>query len=330
MLAPYLARRGWWWLSKIAHNWTGWIHQHLIAVALFLLDDEDDCSTRDAILTLPIARLDRCLTTLPADGGIHEGYSYFWNGACRLLEGIDLLVAVGGGLIEHDCFAKMEVIGGLLRLPQRMDLGAGWFINVADGPARPPAEQPRDFLHRWDAACGPTMSPHRPLSIEGAGRLRRRCHSSGSVGYSLRWAMTPGAVPLRSRCPPLPAETWLPDPQLLVARDHDGEASGLALAIMGGHNDEAYNHLDVGLPTYIALSFRRRRCEIWAMNSSWHNLPDINGHGQGVGAKPRARKVTARLRRPGRTTSPARRPLSGRPRRSNWTSRRLTRLQPGY
>src|SRR5699024_2469977 len=88
---PYLVRRDWQWLHGKAHNWTGWIHQHLIAGAVLLLQDADERGMRDAILALSIAQLDRYLASFPADGGIDEGFSYFWNGACRLLEAIELL-----------------------------------------------------------------------------------------------------------------------------------------------------------------------------------------------------------------------------------------------
>src|SRR5699024_11114654 len=135
--APHLARRDWPWLHVAAHNCTGRSHQHLGAASLILLDDEDDRADRDAILALSIAQLDRYLASFPADGGIDEGFSYYWNGACRLLEAIDLLITASGGLLAREAVARIEVIGALLRFPQRMELGEGWFVNVADGPARP-------------------------------------------------------------------------------------------------------------------------------------------------------------------------------------------------
>src|SRR5699024_11277230 len=103
---------------------------------------------------LSIAQLDRYLASFPADGGIDEGFSYYWNGACRLLEAIDLLITASGGLLAREAVARIEVIGALLRFPQRMELGAGWFVNVADGPARPMAEQYWDVLLLWSRTLG--------------------------------------------------------------------------------------------------------------------------------------------------------------------------------
>src|SRR5699024_45967 len=127
-----------------AHNWTGWIHQHLIAGALLLLEDDAERGRRDAILALSLAQLDRYLASFPADGGIDEGFSYFWNGASRLLEAVDLLLVAADGALDAAAIARIDVIGQLLRFPQRMELGGGWFVNVADGPARPPHAQPWD------------------------------------------------------------------------------------------------------------------------------------------------------------------------------------------
>lgn len=313
VLDPYLARRDWHWLHGAAHNWTGWIHQHLIAAALFLLDEESDRARRDAILALSIAQLDRYLASFPADGGIDEGFSYFWNGASRLLEAIDLLITAGGGLLERDRLADMAVIGGLLRFPQRMDLGRGWFVNVADGPARPPADQPWDVLHRWARHLGAEDVTAQALTHRGSeetppvlpqlglGRVMTACGDP-------HWVAADG----RGARPVLPEEAWLPEVQLLVARERGGDSTGLALAVKGGHNAEAHNHLDVGSyvvaidsspvlvdlgqPTYTARTFTERRYEIWTMTSSWHNLPEIRGYEQGVGARYRTGQAVPRLR----------------------------------
>ncbi|MGN7210567.1 heparinase II/III domain-containing protein [Brachybacterium paraconglomeratum] len=313
---PYLARRDWHWLHGAAHNWTGWIHQHLSAAALLLLDGEDDRADRDAILALSIAQLDRYLASFPADGGTDEGFSYYWNGACRLLEAIDLLITASGGLLPREAVARIEVIGALLRFPQRMELGDGWFVNVADGPARPPSEQPWDVLHRWAHALGAGDVAAQALAHRGSG-ARALVRPQTGLGRVLvacgdaTWRAADG----HGAQPVLPAETWLQDVQLLVARERGGDPGGPALAVKGGHNDEAHNHLDVGSylvaldgapvlidlgqPTYTARTFTERRYEIWTMTSSWHNLPEIRGHQQGVGERFRAVELQPELQEAG-------------------------------
>src|SRR5699024_1886880 len=165
VFAPYLARRDWHWLHGAAHNWTGWIHQHLVAASLILLDDEDDRADRDAILALSIAQLDRYLASFPADGGIDEGFSYYWNGACRLLEAIDLPITASGALLA------------------RGERGGGRFANGADGPARPPAEHGWAVLHRCARAlsAGDVAAPALARRGSGAHALVRPQTGLGRV-----------------------------------------------------------------------------------------------------------------------------------------------------
>ncbi len=81
--------------------------------------------------------------------------------------------------------------------------------------------------------------------------------------------------------------------------------SGFEFAVKGGHNDESHNHndvgsvilfymgkpllIDAGVGEYTAKTFGPDRYDIWTMQSSYHNLPDINGAAQIAGAEFRAR-----------------------------------------
>ncbi|WP_157975612.1 hypothetical protein [Brachybacterium sp. YJGR34] len=143
VMMPTLTRRDWWWVARPSvNNWTGWIHQHLIAGALLLLDREEDRAARDAVIALAIAQQERYLVSLPSDGGIDEGFNYFWNGACRLLESLELLITASGGMLSGEAAAALPVIGALARYPHRMEWGEGWYVNVSDGPARPAQRSP--------------------------------------------------------------------------------------------------------------------------------------------------------------------------------------------
>ncbi len=98
---------------------------------------------------------------------------------------------------------------------------------------------------------------------------------------------------------------------MLVAREHAGSAHGLTLAVKGGHNGEHHNHNDVGSfvvasdgvpvivdagrPTYTAETFGPRRYDIWTMQSSWHNVPEIDGIAQDAGAVHAASDVVVEL-----------------------------------
>ncbi|MET7280593.1 heparinase II/III family protein [Kribbella sp. NPDC005582] len=296
VLEPFLTDRRWHWLGLDGHlhNWNPWIHGHVLVAALFL---ETDPVRRSRAVDLVVDGLDRYTRALPADGGCDEGYAYWWNGPARLASALELLDRITLGAFAPWRCAPLEEVA---RYPQRMALGDGWFVNVGDGPARPTPNQPWDVLHRWgrrlgDAEVIAQAAAHRDQSDAVIGLGRRL--------FALvddEWQQA-AVVP-----EPLPRSSWLPDVQLLVAR----EDSGWTLAVKGGHNDENHNHndigsfiaaldgtpvlVDLGQPTYTAISFSERRYEQWVVRSEWHNLPVVDGQEQAAGRECRATSFTIR------------------------------------
>jgi hypothetical protein len=107
---------------------------------------------------------------------------------------------------------------------------------------------------------------------------------------------------------PLLRDIWLPDIEVMAARDSAHDA-GFYLAAKGGHNDESHNHndignfvvfvdgdpvlVDAGVETYTAKTFSDRRYEIWTMQSAYHSLlPTVDGIQQEPGAIFAARNVS--------------------------------------
>ncbi|MFI5734902.1 heparinase II/III family protein [Kribbella sp. NPDC051587] len=294
VLEPFLTDRRWHWLGLDGHlhNWNPWIHGHVLAAALFL---EADPVRRTKAVDLVVDGLDRYLRALPADGGCDEGSAYWWNGPARLASAVELLDRITLGALDP---WSVEPLAELARYPQRMALGAGWYVNVGDGPARPDPAQPWDVLHRWgrrtgDQAVMAQAAAHRDQSdaVVGLGRALVALVDD-------EWWQAP-VVPM-----PLPRSSWLPDVQLLVAREEGGSAAGWTLAVKGGHNDENHNHndvgsfiaaldgtpvlVDLGQPTYTAISFSDRRYEQWVVRSEWHNVPVVDGREQEAGSQWRA------------------------------------------
>lgn len=98
---------------------------------------------------------------------------------------------------------------------------------------------------------------------------------------------------------PLIRDFWLPDLQVMGARDKNGSDEGFFFAAKGGHNAESHNHndvgsfvlyydgqpvlIDAGVGTYTAQTFSAQRYDIWTMQSAYHNLPTINATMQQAG-----------------------------------------------
>ncbi|MWC00432.1 hypothetical protein GB864_18000, partial [Agromyces sp. MMS17-SY077] len=165
VFAPFVERRDWHWigLDGDVHNWNPWIHGNVLVAALRLLDAPEDAGLRTQIVALCVEGLDRYVTSLPADGAIDEGYAYWWNGACRALEALDVLRHATGGAIDA---GTVSALRETTAFPHRMHLGGPWYLNVADGQAKPPAAQPWHALHRaarWvgDAEAAAHAAAHR-------------------------------------------------------------------------------------------------------------------------------------------------------------------------
>ncbi|MDR0416999.1 MAG: heparinase II/III family protein, partial [Propionibacteriaceae bacterium] len=293
---PFANRRDWHWLGLAGpvHNWNPWIHGHLLAGALRLVDD---AGRRAHLVGLCVEGLTRYLAALPPDGAVDEGFAYWWHGAARALEALALLAAASDGAV--DGFA-LPAVRATVKFPGQMALGGGWYVNYADGPARPHGETCWHVLFaaarrvQDDDAAAHALAqrrPGRPLA-EVADSLPRLLRALADPDWSRRGPEAPGE--------PLPRDVWLPSTQVFLARPAAGTAAGLTLSAKGGHNGENHNHLDIGAvivasdgvpvvadpgrPTYTAQTFGPDRYAIWTMRSDWHSVPEVAGAGQGVGS----------------------------------------------
>lgn len=303
VLEPFVRRRDWHWLGLDgdAHNWNPWIHGNVLAAALRLVDDP---VTRSEIVALVIEGIDRYVAVLPADGAVDEGYSYWWNGACRTLEALELLEHATGGVLDA---SHVPALRATVAFPHRMHLGGDWYLNVADGQARPPRDHPWHALHRWALRTGDDDARRHAASYREPGAPV--ASETDGLGRLLRALTDPAWSRARPEPPPLVRDVWLPSTQVLLARTAAGTPRGLTLAVKGGHNAENHNHddvgsvvvavdgvpvlVDAGRPTYTAQTFGPDRYDLWPMQSAWHSVPEIRGTGQAEGRACTARDVVA-------------------------------------
>jgi len=308
VLTPFAERRDWHWLGLDGdvHNWCAWIHGNVLVAALRLVDNDSD--RRAKLVGLAVEGLDRYIASIPPDGAIDEGYSYWWNGACRALEALDVLAHASGGELGSVPDSFRETVA----FPHRMHLGGGWYVNHADGSAHPPADQPWHALHRAARRVGDhTAQAHAAQAHTAQAHTAAFAGEAQGLGRLLRALTDPDWPQPLPPPPPLPRDVWLPSTQVLVARGEAGSGAGLTLAAKGGHNGEHHNHNDVGSvivaldgvpvlvdagrPTYTAQTFGPDRYEIWTMRSDWHNVPHIRGTAQAPGHIFAARDVSSTM-----------------------------------
>ena len=313
VFTPFETRDDLWWLGywRDVNNWNPWILGNVLLAATLLLDD----TARVARLyARALESLDRYVAQLPADGAIDEGVAYWWNGAGRMLELLDLVARVTGGALDA---AAIPVVAETLRFPMRMHLGGDWYVNVADGRARLPGHEPWQLPFRWGGLIGDARV------VDWARAARRPGESVADVAGGLprlvRALADPGWRDAEPGTAALPAAVWLGSVQVFVRRSTAGSATGLALAAKGGTNDENHNHkdlgsfivasggrpllVDVGKPTYTAETFSAQRYRIRAMQSGWHSAPAPLGLEQGEGPDFAAQVIAAPQGEPGTAPS---------------------------
>jgi Heparinase II/III-like protein len=286
VLDPFHARRDWHWVDSV-HNWNPWIHGNLIVAALAF----DPTERRPETLRLCVAGIDRYLAALPVDGGIDEGGDYWWHGACRALEALDVLDRISGaGLFD------LVAVDGLLAFPHQMQISAQWHVSFSDAQPRPSGERPWFRLRRWGGRRGLTdvvayasaqHDPVVPVPLgSGAARL---------VDALLDDEPSPQGAP------PLPLCVELRSIGFAAARERAGTADGLFVSVKAGHNGQNHNHLDLGAieiavdgvpavvdagrPTYDGRTFSERRYELWPMRSEWHSTLRPRGLDQDPGER---------------------------------------------
>lgn len=309
VLGPYRDSDQWWWFGlrkKDLNNWTPWIHSNLL-VASLLLDDQPQAIVVTA--QRAVGALDRYLDAVPDDGGCDEGINYWWRAGGSLYECLETLSSACGD--DYGVF-EIQQVRAIARYPLIAHIAGKQHVNFADASPEPYGSTPH-VLYGFGRRIGDreVMRQARALRGDHTAAAELISGSHGSIARPLRamfdteWANEPP-------CPfPMMLQAWLSDTGVLTARSRAGRADGLFLAAKAGHNAESHNHndvgsfiialdgrpliIDVGVGVYTRQTFGPDRYEIWTMQSSWHNVPEVDGFAQEPGREHAAGQVQGLL-----------------------------------
>ena len=271
------------------NNWNPWICSNWLNAALLLEKDE---KRKAEMVAKILVVLDEFLNPHPHDGGCDEGPSYWGAAAASLYDNISLL-----NLATNNAFRYVledEKVINMGKYIYRAQISEKYFMNFADADPQP--SMAASMIWRYGKDIGDV-----PMQEFGAWYRKEPDGKAGHFHFfrsffelflDEEFAKAPKRLPL-------PSEVWLPDLEVMVARDLEGSTDGFYLAAKGGNNDESHNHndignymvyynglpllIDVGRGTYTAKTFSGRRYEIWYNRSDYHNLPTINGETQQIG-----------------------------------------------
>jgi hypothetical protein len=304
---PTLEREDFNWMGyrvfegRRPNNWnpficSGWINSTLLVIP----DDE----RRAGSIFKAMRTLDNFLDPHPRDGGCDEGPMCWNNAAGRLHDCLLMLEKGTGGQISLWDDPMVREMG---RYIARVHIAGDWYVNFADAPPVILPDAP--LMFSYGQAIG-----DEDFVAMGAWAAQRQNLFGGADLQSESIIRLMNAVFHYSSIsavsevgPLLPCDVFLPDIQLMVARDEAGTTDGFFVAAKGANNNESHNHndvgqfilyldgnpviLDAGVGEYTSKTFGPNRYDIWTMRSDYHNLPTINGVVQGHGNVFAARDV---------------------------------------
>jgi len=268
------------------NNWNPWICSNWLNSVLLL--EKDDQKRAEAVSKL-LYVLDEFLNPYPQDGGCDEGPSYWNAAAASLYDNISLL-----NLATNNAFTFVfsdEKVKNMGKFIYRAQISEQYFLNFAD--AGPKVGMDGSMIYRFGKDIkDPDMMRFGAYYCKSEVTTISRAHYFRNL-FSL---FIQDEFKKAEKGLPLPGNVWLPDLQVMIARDLQGSTNGFFVGAKGGNNDESHNHndignfvvyyngypllIDVGSGTYTSKTFSSKRYDIWYNSSDYHNDPTVNGKNQ--------------------------------------------------
>ncbi len=307
ILTPFLTGNFWWMSFNASaghaiNNWNPWCNSNCLTA--FLLMEEDETRKLEAVYK-GMRSIDRFISSYGEDGGCDEGPSYWNRAGGSLFDCLELLrLATNGQCSMYD----VPLIQERGKYIAKVHIADHYFVNYADGSAIIGVSAPRVYLYGKQigdpamTSLGLRFFHENPAKhITGMYSILHRL--IGLFAYEEMKHQPAQHVILR--------DAWMGNLEVMCAREHESSEQGLFISAKGGHNNESHNHndvgnfilycdgrpvlIDAGVETYTAKTFSSERYTIWTMQSSYHNLPEINGYGQQAGANYRSKNAAYRV-----------------------------------
>jgi len=286
-----------WWggaLGNKINNWCPWILSNILLAAAIV---EKDNYIREKVVTKSMSYLDNFFNCYKPDGGCDEGPAYWSAAGASLFDCLELIEDMSGGKIQIYDSELVKNIGDYI---YKVNISGIRYVNFAD--CAPKTAPNPSMLIRFGTKCDSEF-----LTAFGKGQLKHGDYflSQSHMYRSLKCLYS--LLPEASECP-MPLGTWLPDLQVMTARENSDNTKGTFLAAKGGNNDEMHNHndcgnimiyrngepviIDTGVGQYTKQTFSPQRYELWFMQSGYHNLPSFGGVDQKNGPQYKATDVS--------------------------------------
>lgn len=303
IIIPYITKDFGWMGFKNGskpNNWNPWINSNVLTVALL---SSDSLKNRAALVYKAVQSIDKFINGYPDDGGCDEGPAYWAEAPGALLDCLELLYKLSDKQLNIYQQPLIKAMGAYI---YKLHINQNYYVNFADAPAKVAHLPTTLFL--YGKRCNDSLMMQFAAAILQPDKERIYTTATGALFRPLYSIDVLNELKTVQPKFPFPAQSWLPQTQVVTMRSNEGTVKGFFVGALGGHNNESHNHNDVGnfilyydgqpvivdagVGDYIAQTFSSRRYEIWTMRSSYHNLPSVNGYEQLPGAEYKATNVS--------------------------------------
>jgi len=281
------------WITEFVNNWTPWIVSNVLSVTALTVRDT---AAREAVVKRSLEFLDIFTETYDDDGGCDEGAGYWVAAGAAWLDALEQLYDMTGGDINIFGHEFTRRVGEYI---MNVNIGGKKFVTFADAHFK---------LNSFDFGVvyryGKRVNSERLKSFAAEHLDNETVITESNLNFFMYRFVKNLVQKIEPPTGYIPPETAYYDGmQLGVMR-----GKHLFTAFKGGHNNESHNHndvgsfivyfdeepwlIDVGVGTYTRDTFSENRYKIWTMQSSWHNLPEIDGETQHNGGEYKADKFT--------------------------------------
>ena len=282
------------------NNWTPWCTQNILLSAFLVSGCED---RRREILEKACRSVDYFLDEYGEDGCCDEGAQYYHHAGLCLGIILELCNGVTKGAFEG--VAKETKIRNMADYLFKVHVDDIYYINFADCSPVAGRCAAREYLFA-KMTRNPAMMAFTADDFRRGLPYTLLIREEYNLFYRLMNGFTISELRQYQAKPAPPPDVYYPSVGLMMVRDEK-----LVLAAKAGDNGDSHNHndvgsftvyrngrpmlIDVGVETYSKKTFSDQRYEIWTMQSSYHNLPEINGYMQLPGVEYGAGQVSCDL-----------------------------------
>ena len=298
-----------WYEGK--NNWTPWCSHNLLLAATYVLEDRDRLVSIVQKLMVPMQRF---FDSLKETGSCIEGPTYWVVSAGRLVAFIDLIETRFQVKLGFEDNTKFRNFGEHL---VQLHIAGNKFVNFADGGQKVGLDH--GLLSKYAAKIGSQAltnvlwddvdrSAHKLLARDFEDRTHNEHVRFMLMQFTRLLFWTPQVTEAKGEF--YHKSRWLPDMQVLVARQFAEPGKGLTLSCIAGSNDPHINHhshndvghfsiyldgepviIDFGQGDYSKATFSTERYDMWHISSAGHDVPQVNGLLQKAGKDKEARNV---------------------------------------